>query len=307
MDPQHSAIVIINSLRSIRSPALKRWLAKGDLIRQDPASLADRVLNAIDFHGGMDSPAAHRLLGQTGDAPEGWIAAADPVYMEPRLDHLCLHSLGATMRDGELSQLFDHLQASLGDTAEFLSVGACGYLKTAAMPLSDIEPDALHGYVPDRFLPEGEGVDVTRRLQSEIEMALHDHPVNLRRQANQLQPVNALWLWGGGAMNASVRPDLPALHADDPLLRGFWTASSGSASGWSESLSDVSRQGGVAVVPEDDALGAEERLETIRVAFARGRVRQLRLLTRDGFCLKSSRRAQWKFWRRDIDLSGGLV
>ncbi|MDJ0919248.1 MAG: hypothetical protein QNJ05_15925 [Woeseiaceae bacterium] len=272
---------------------------------QDPASLADRVLQAIDNREGITSPAACRFLGQTGEAPEGWIAAADPVYLEPRLDHLCLHSLSGAMRDGELSQLVEHLQDSLGDAAEFLSVGACGYVKVAEMPVSRYDPDALHGYVPDRFLAEGEGVEVTRRLQSEIEMALHDHPVNLRRQADRLQPVNALWLWGGGALTAPSQTGLPALFANDPLLRGFWSASGASASGWSESLPAVFEQVGVAVVPEDDGLGVEDRLDAIRTAFAKGRARAVRLVTRDGFCLTLSRRDRWKLWRREIDLNGG--
>ncbi len=262
------------------------------------------MLDAVKLTGGMPSLAAHRYLGQAGEAPESWIAAADPVYLEPRLDHLCLHTLSGTMRDGELDTLIDHLNDCLGDTAEFAAIGGVGYIRASAMPVSDYGPDALHGFVPDKFLPAGDGVEATRRLQSEIEMALHDHPANLKRQADGLQPVNALWLWGGGKLEESPRHDLPPLISDDPLLRGFWSACGASASGWTDPPLAVFSGGGIAVVPEDDALDISDRLEALQSAFADGTSRELRVLTRDGVDLSLSRGDRWKFWRRELALPG---
>jgi hypothetical protein len=45
-------------------------------------------------------------------------------------------------------------------------------------------------------------VDPTlRRLGTEIEMWLHDHPVNAARSRRGEWPVTGLWLWGGGPVN----------------------------------------------------------------------------------------------------------
>ena len=61
-----------------------------------------------------------------------------------------------------------------------------------------------------------------------------------------------------------------------------------------------------APAPEDDAMTAEDRLAAAREAFSGGSVRDLLILTRDGIQVKVSRADRWKFWRRDLDLSGEL-
>ena len=62
------------------------------------------------------------------------------------------------------------------------------------------------------YLPGGPAGAHLRGLMSEMEMWLHDHPVNAARTARGAAAITGLWLWGGG-------PLLPAL----PVLEG-WTA-----------------------------------------------------------------------------------
>jgi hypothetical protein len=47
------------------------------------------------------------------------------------------------------------------------------------------------------WLPEGEHARAFRKLQNEVQMLWHEHPINEARQARGLQPVNSCWLWGG--------------------------------------------------------------------------------------------------------------
>jgi hypothetical protein len=53
-----------------------------------------------------------------------------------------------------------------------------------------------------------------RSQLNELQMLLHEHPVNLAREARGDLPVNSVWLWGGG-----TRPAVPtgrsALYARD--------------------------------------------------------------------------------------------
>ena len=46
-----------------------------------------------------------------------------------------------------------------------------------------------------------------RRLQAELQMLLHDHPVNEARERARRYPVNALWIDGAGALEALLPPD----------------------------------------------------------------------------------------------------
>lgn len=295
-------IVIINTLGTTLPPTLSRWLARASVARTPaPSGIAERLLRALGVDHALESPAALRFAGQTGQRPDGFIAAADPVYLEPRLDHLCLHSLSGRLRDGELSALVAHLNECLGDTAGFDAIGDRGYLRSDAFPVAEFDADALHGFVPNPFLPSGDGAADYRRLQSEIEMALHDHPVNLERQRDGLQPVNSLWIWGGGEYSNVTPVALPPLLGDDPLLRGLWAACGADSSDWPGSMASADGRG-VVVVPESDDKDPAERLDDVRRLFASGAARTLDILTRDGVDVRLHRLDRLKFWRRTFEL-----
>jgi hypothetical protein len=80
--------------------------------------------------------------------------------------------------------------------------------------------DAHHGNASD---------PVVRRLGAEIEMWLHDHPVNDARSRRGEVPVTGLWLWGGGrapAQGASSSQPVGDASADiafghDAYLQGL--------------------------------------------------------------------------------------
>ncbi len=146
-----------------------------------------------------------------------------------------------------------------------------------------------------------------RNILSEIEMALHEHEVNLRRMAEGKQPVNSLWLWGGGvAPERTVRPQ-PPLFADDPLLLGYWDSATAVAEPWPgdfAACAEASVRGFVAVTPahDDNTKNLSTWLEELRSLLRSGRISRLILLFRDGLRADVRRSQTLKFWRRDNHL-----
>ena len=69
---------------------------------------------------------------------------------------------------------------------------------------------------------EASGIDKGKvnRLQSELQMLLHQHPVNQRRAANGKNAINAFWLWRDPISPASKSTSFD-LIAGDELLRGL--------------------------------------------------------------------------------------
>jgi hypothetical protein len=65
------------------------------------------------------------------------------------------------------------------------------------------ELSEVHGPI-HAHLPRGDHAKAWRRWLSEIQMLLHEHPVNAARDAAGRAPVTGLWLSGGGA-NAGLR------------------------------------------------------------------------------------------------------
>jgi hypothetical protein len=72
-----------------------------------------------------------------------------------------------------------------------------------------------------RVLPQGEDARVWDARLNEIQMLLHEHPVNLELEQQGGLPVNSLWAWGGGKLApAAARPEL-TVWAQDPFSLGL--------------------------------------------------------------------------------------
>ncbi len=294
----------------LRNAGLRAWLARADIsVDPDPGFMLRRVASAARLPEPEDGPAAIRLWGQTGDSPDGWIAAADPVYLEPQLDQLRLHALPASsVTDAELGELVAHLEQTLGGDPDrgFFSVGACAYI-SAPEPFAtaSVPPAVVDQQSPAGFMPGGSDAATFRGLLSEIEMALHDHPVNRRRLDAGRRPVNSLWLWGGGTAPPHSPHHAPPLFANDPLLLGYWSSVMAEAARWPGSLSgclEAASEDFVAVTPErqQDAGFLEESLATLHDALRSGRLRRVTLLFRDGARAELARLQALRFWRRTL-------
>ena len=64
-------------------------------------------------------------------------------------------------------------------------------------------PDAACGHNIDVWSPNGGSARDWRRLQNEVQMLWHQHPLNDAREQNNHPRINGLWLWGGSQANQS--------------------------------------------------------------------------------------------------------
>ena len=308
------AVVLLPPVRGrLADRSLIRWLSRGAVEAvTPPMDAVAEVLRALGRETPGGGLAALRLWGQTGDRPTTWIAAADPVCLEPRLDRLFLHALGpGDVSRPELQQLMDALQEVLGDDGSiaFAQLDDCAYIRSAQALVTAAVPAAqLDGRNPDGHLPSGDDAAATLKLASEIEMTLHEQPVNAERLARGLPPVNSLWLWGGGfAPEASSEP-IPPLFGDDPTLLGYWQSVGGVAGAWPGSVGaclGASDSGFVAVIPPataPDELGVA--LDALRQALHAGRLDQVRLIAVDGIRATLRAADRFRIWRRAASCLG---
>lgn len=309
---KNAAVVVLPTVRPLEDKSLRSWLSRSDLcVLPERTELLAEILDVIGLPYPREGLGALRMWGQTGDRPTVWIAAADPVYLEPQLDRLYLHALTRDrVQPAELRLLIDHLQDTLAvDTGfGFARLGDCGYLcAQQALNVAAVPAYLVDNEVPSRFLPEGDGAATFRNLQSEIEMALHDHEVNQRRVADGKPPVNSLWLWGGGMAPERESRSLPPLFANDPLLHGYWESANGVADLWPGAMADVLAtcdSGFVAVTPsrQIDSAFLVDCLNTLRAALQSDRVSQATLMFRDRRRANIRRSHALRFWRRQSKL-----
>jgi hypothetical protein len=58
-------------------------------------------------------------------------------------------------------------------------------------------------------------------LLNEVQMVLHEHPVNEAREARGEPAVNSVWLWGGGRAPDKAQGPWHSVSAGDPVARGL--------------------------------------------------------------------------------------
>ncbi|MCS6995418.1 MAG: hypothetical protein NZ533_00410 [Casimicrobiaceae bacterium] len=80
------------------------------------------------------------------------------------------------------------------------------------------------------LLPRGPDARRLERWMNELQMLLHEHPINRARSADGLAPVNGVWLWGFDGLPAepseALRLDFHAALADGDRTawQGAWSA-----------------------------------------------------------------------------------
>lgn len=245
------------------------------------------------------------------EAPGDTWACATPVRLLTAIDHLQLAPPGAIeLGAREVAAIDATLRAHFsGADHSFVDDTRGGWLWRTARDVqcTSVEPLRAVGRNLREVMPGGRDGPAISSLMNEVQMLLHEHPVNEQRLARGDPPVNALWLWGFGR-TATATMRLPRLFSDDRWLEGLarlhdsrcgspfeFATSLGNgdaaiAIGWSR----VSPRGS----PADELLDVERRcFRPIRDAFARGRLDRVDLLlgTR---CLRLTRRDRWRIWRR---------
>jgi hypothetical protein len=151
-------------------------------------------------------------------------------------------------------------------------------------------------------LPRGRDAAALRRLMTELQMLLHEHPVNQRRARAGLLEINAVWFSGEGSIAGARSGTLPQAFGDDAYLRGIYllnertiaAAPADAAALLAQLSSDA-----VAVIDVAD-LGILEAswLSPLARALSRGVITRLQLVL-DRWQLSVERAALLKFWRPD--------
>ena len=214
-----------------RLPALESWLAQGDS-EQHSGDWRQWLWARFADDAQREAPPAAIAGTAVAEVPEGlpvWFAT--PVHFVAGLDTVRLHPAGLLELSAaeqqalaaDFARVFSGSGYSLHVTGrrELLLAGG---EPAAAVTLRTHDPAMWLGADPRAGFPVGAGAAALRRLGAELEMWLHEHPVNQARAGRGLLAANALWLWGGGAPTVSCSPGAAVraeAWADDLFVDGL--------------------------------------------------------------------------------------
>ena len=210
------------------------WLAARAVCWRQPAVAFE---TALAHRFGLTNPAfgALRLLGEDdGEAAvDGVWLCADPVHLRFHHEHLVLADSGAfALSEDEARAFVCALNAEFADIGEIhVATARRWYLRLN--PAGSAFAGACRHVAPPLSAVAGRRVDnrpvdhdaTLIRWLNEVQIFLHGHPLNARREAVGQPPVNSLWLWGGGRLTRP-RPGpqsghFTAVWSDHPLAAGL--------------------------------------------------------------------------------------
>ena len=218
-------------LRELKMPSLAMLLARGKpLFRQsnDDFSRAlpheNLIAQRFGLHTPSDNCSPQLAAGviRMFDLPveSGFWFIVQPAHLHIARDHLVLtdpRQLNLSEQDSHA--LFDVVKPLFEESGRtLLYVDATTWLLRAddLQALQTSTPDAASGHNIDIWMPHGEQARDWRRLQNEVQMHWHTHPVNDAREMQGLKPVNSVWLWGGASVPAqTTQTQSPTLFATD--------------------------------------------------------------------------------------------
>ncbi|KAI3590186.1 Regulatory protein, RpfE type [Cupriavidus sp. U2] len=200
----------------LRTLPQERWLA-------GRAGLDTVQVPTAPFMRLADRAAAGLPADASPDADTGW-ACLQPVHIHAARDHLVL------MHPDQLDIRADEADALRAAIAELLD--ETGIRLEAPQPARWYVPDGIFGELTattpvratgrniDIWMQAGPRAREWRRLQNEIQMTWHGHPVNDARETAGRLPVNSVWLHGGGKAG-TARKLADTVLTGDPFMAGL--------------------------------------------------------------------------------------
>ncbi|HEX5392606.1 MAG TPA: hypothetical protein VFW68_04970 [Rhodocyclaceae bacterium] len=302
-------------------PALQTLLGWSRLSRRSPCDEPGWWRDLA----GTDLPAAPlRLLGLGEKADSTWLCA-DPVHLRFEQSTMVLEDPAKLALDAAESAALYATLAPL--IAEFGTLHATTPNQWHLQPKDDAPPcpallSDLIGQPAKDLLPAGDAYRPWRRLFNEVQMALHDHPVNQAREAAKKPVINSLALWGAGALPAAPAQAAPfdTVLSDDEVHHGIARLLGAQAAALPERFTGAQGRT-LAACPQllvptrlRDAIRWREGLQILEdawfapalAALNQGQLRELTLIgLGDGTCLEARSTAldKLKFWRRPRPLT----
>jgi hypothetical protein len=165
-------------------------------------------------------------------------------------------------------------------------------------------------------LPDHPTARYWRRVLNEIQVALHNCPVNVKRRARGQQEINSVWFWGGGFIpDAAAHCVADTVYSENPVSCGLAIINDCRVKPLAQALRGDFADDGQAVfidwgpgpgTAEEEMFALEHLAGALLDLCDRGRLR-LTLYDGSGHGRSYGPHARHRFWRRRVPLAQALA
>lgn len=222
-----SARLLETAAQDLHLPALQTLLARGTRQPCPSEGVEAALCEALGIKRQQDWPLAPiTLTADGGVAGDAYWLRADPVHLRVMRDRIVLaDSSVLELSREEADAIAETIGQHFGTKLSPLPLHPQRwYLRLPQAPhLSTTPPSVAAGCDIDPLQPQGRDAMRFRAQLNELQMLLHEHPVNQAREARGELPVNSLWLWGGGGLPVTCATPVPlyAGNAEAQALGAF--------------------------------------------------------------------------------------
>lgn len=301
-----------NGESALRGPALAELLALGGPSSRDADGLDAAIASRYGVERQADWPLAAIRAASLGlRTGEAYWLEADPVTLVVGRDDVALSGIVEDLSRGDADALTSTLNAHfVDDGVVFVAPRPDSiFARLAHPPRLTTHPPAATKDEPLRArLPQGADAATWHRWQSEIQMLLHEHPVNVEREKSGRPPVNGLWFSAGGVLPPRTSPNPPVHTFADAGIAVALAVYIGTPAqpvpaqlgGALERAAGRAGQAIVVALATDIALAEIERSWAVpaRDALASGRLTEVSVLARDAGDCVSWRALRPRLWQR---------
>lgn len=263
------------------------------------------LLDTLSVHDHDQYPtAAVMRAGDTAEPVRGFWLHLQPMHFMAGMDRLTaveLHGASDVTR-AELVELEPTIAAHLRSAdMQLVTTSHDDWLvhSDRALDVQTATPESAAVSL-DQAMPRGPDAPALRRLMTELQMLLHEHPVNVARQRRGLPEINAVWFHGAGEIRGLQRYALPQAFGDDLYLRGIYRlhdAEVTAAPSEAQTLLARLSSRAVVVVSTDDIDVLEAAwIAPLMRALTVGAIARLDVIV-DRWRLTAARHALLRFWR----------
>lgn len=209
-----------------RFPALRRLLSRANRQQLDDASVDALLcrLFSVDTTAGIPY-AALSWLADTGKPAEKGLLRLDPVHLHPDMEYVLLFdSLHFELGLNQARELVDSLNEFLQEEGWQIETprGDRWYLvgvdsgETSYTPIHEVQGENILPH-----MPEGKLKGKWRQILNELQMQLHVHPVNEKREQQGAYTINGVWPWGDAPLMNAGEHGIRVCYGDSVLLKGL--------------------------------------------------------------------------------------
>jgi hypothetical protein len=238
------ALKIKEFIPDARFPHLELLLSRGKWTHTFKGTMEEWLFNQFNVSKQQDWPVASLTLEYDGGHAdhEFWLRA-DPIHLRLERGQLLL-------ADNALLQISQ-------EEADKLCHDLNQYLQAQNLALRALQPSRWYitlvqapnlithsissaiGKHIDHFLPQGADKMRWQHVFNEIQMLLHEHPINQAREERGAPAINSVWFWGGGHYPKTIASPFSNIYSNEALSLSLAQASKCKANSLPENPKDL--------------------------------------------------------------------